>query len=276
MKNEIGFELNEIDTSFEVTLENLQAYMAEVCSVVKDNPNGIKNNKILWDRLLKESYGNKPSSTFKFIPCKINADEEDLLTSIDGVCQIFGFIKDGYYYTSMRELLNWGWSIDACIEVVDFTGYRAFKGKAMYKVYQQLRTHSVPAWISHSQRYTESNYGYWYPPEFIQHLKNRTSNIIPKGERAIQKVWDDIVNALPPKELSIFTKDDLGIKRKEIYGLGLDMLEKRVFSFGGYLTNKNDLPHLVNQRFKDPHTQLETRLFTEMLDTLLKEDKNVQ
>ena len=259
-----GFMVDTVNPKFDGTIESLQAYIAEMSSAVRDK--SPKDNEKLWNRLMKESYGDKPSSVFKFIPCTI-----DWIYALDifdmKQDQMFGF--KGYskqeqnlkYHTNARELLNWGWTWEQILPTVDFTHYRAFKGMTMYKVYQQLRTHSVPHWISHSQRYTESSHGYWYPDEYPEYLKSQGET----EDLNFQSMWDYDVENSTPNKLKKFMKDTLGINRREIYALGSDMLQKRVFSGGGYLNNENDLPHLLRQRFLDPHTQLETRQWAQML-----------
>ena len=253
-----GFMVDTVDPQFDGTIESLQAYIANMSSAVRDK--APKSDEKLWNRLMKEAYGDKPSSVFKFIPCKL----EKLELSYLPANQLFGFFEMGEYYTSARELLNWGWTWEKILPTVDFTHYRAFKGMTMYKVYQQLRTHTVPHWISHSQRYTESEHGYWYPYEFKAH-QIENYNHAHNPDKLLQESWNRTVQNYTPIQLQTLMKLELAIPRREIYALGSDMLQKRVFSGGGYLNNPNDLPHLFNQRGKDPHTQLETKQWTQML-----------
>ena len=244
-------EVKEINTDFEITLENLQAYIAEVCSVVRDK--SPRDNAKLWDRLMKESYGNKPSSTFSFIPCVLYA--EDVLPMARDNVQFFGYFKNGKYYTNAREVLNWGSTICDMLDVVDFSDYRAFKCVAPYFVYQQIRTHTQMQFISHSARYTASTHGYYKPRE----IKMNDDN------------WEFSIIDSSPIEIENFMKDN-GVIRREVYSRGKDMLQKRVFSIGGSFSNPNSFPHFLNERGKSKHTQLETREFVGLIE---KEIENV-
>lgn len=258
------FKAERIDTSFEITLENLQGYLAEVASVVRDKDP--KSAAKLWDRLMVESYGKLPSSTFSFIPCTLSKDTSNEIVikweqyTDSSTFRFFGTFDNvnGKYYTNMRELLQIGFTVDEIIPTVDFTHYQAFKCMTMYKVYQQLRTHTQMNFISHSQRYTQSTHGFWYPPEFANRHVKLTD---PKH------AWNERVLNSTPAELEIYMKDELKIPRREIYALGKDMLELRVFSVGGYTNTQESFQHFINQRSKDAHTQLETR---EMLDVVME------
>lgn len=227
----------------DITLENLQVYIAECSSVVRNKEP--KDAARLWDRLLKESYGDKPSRMFEYIPCKIRGLE--VLSPHDG--QYFGFWQDNYYYTNARELLSWGMTWDDIIGNVDFTDYRAVKVTAPYFIYGQLSTHTQITSVSHSARYTEAGLGYWKPPEL--HMIN-------------QEAWNDTVLNCTPLGLQSIMKE-FGVTRREVWSRGSDMLAMRVYCLGGYLSNPNALPHFIDQRMRDPHTQLETRQITELI-----------
>ena len=229
-----------------VTLENLQLYLAECSSVVRNKTP--KDAAKLWDRLLKESYGHKPSRMFEYIPCKVPRSE--ILSMLDNgiMDQMFGFFDDKYYYTNARELLYIGWDWDDILPEVDFTNYRAVKVTAPYFIYGQLSTHTQITSVSHSARYTESELGYWKPEEVV----------------APQAVWNDMVQTMTPKALQEFMKG-CDIVRREVFARGSDMLQNRIYCLGGYLNNPNAFPHFINQRMRDPHTQLETRQITTMI-----------
>ena len=232
-----------IDTSFDITLENIQAYIAKISGVVRDTTP--KNNERLFNRLLKESYGNKPSSVLAFVPCKVTRDEA--LSELDFRnydFQLFGFFKGDNYYTNMRELLNWGIELDEVIDTIDFTHYKVVQGAMPYFVYQQLRTHTQLNWLSHSSRYTKSNHGYFMPEEV--------------GKFYTQKEWNDEVESVSPIILTAKMRR-CGVKRMEVYNRGKDMLAVRSFSVGGYTSNPNAYPHFFKQRVNDKHTQQEAR-----------------
>jgi len=221
------------------TLEELQAYLADIVSVVRDK--SPKNNAKLWDRLLKESYGNTASRVFEFIPCKL--DELDFTKQ-----QLFGFAKDGAYCTNARELLNWGWSVKEMLDTVDFSNYKAIKCEAPYFIYGQLSTHTQITSISHSQRYSECDRGYWKPKEVIMS----------------QEAWDLGVGRNWRRWELREKMQSSGVKRREVFERGSDMLQNRVFTLGGYTSNPNAWKHFIEQR-TDNHTQLETRVFVQEL-----------
>lgn len=243
------------------SLEDLQEYLATLCSVVRDKEP--KSAEKLWNRLLTESCGNKASRCFEYIPCTILSNEV-IGGGYDGetytvTTQLFGFFDTGNmskqhttYYTNMRELLNWGWSIEECLEVVDFTSYKAFKCMAPYFIYGQVSTHTQLTTISHSQRYGTCDRGYWMPPE-----------VRPHGGTDRKDWWNEQVESLSARRLKIIMKE-CGIVRKEVWDRGSDMLQNRVFSIGGYTNNPNAWEHFLDQRL-DKHTQLETRDFVKML-----------
>ena len=228
------------------SLEDLQQYIADCSSVVRDKDP--KSPAKLWERLKKESIGDKASRVFEYLPCKISADYAwDLEQS-----QYFGFFADMFYYTNARELLNWGDTIEDILGVVDFTNYRTYKCETPYFIYGQVSTHNQITSVSHSQRYAECDRGYWWPQEFI------------KYHEATLEGWNELVNHLSPPQLKNFMKNTLGIKRKEVWDRGSDMLQNRVFTLGGYINNPNAWPHFIKQR-TDLHTQLETQEFVQMI-----------
>ena len=219
------------------SLEHLQEYIAECSSVVRDKDP--KSPAKLWDRLLTESFGDTASRVFEYVPCTLIGE------SAPPKGQYFGFWSTyDNYHTTMRELLNWGWTVEQCLDVVDFTHYQTFKCEAPYFIYGQVSTHNQITSVSHSQRYGTCDRGYWCP--------------IPNHPN-----WDYEVEHMPPFKLKAIMKA-AGIKRKEVWDRGADMLQNRVFTLGGYTNNPNAWPHFIDQRL-DSHTQLETRQFTELI-----------
>jgi hypothetical protein len=258
MKNN-GFSVKLIEPPKEINKDSLADYLAECMSVVrgKEPKDSIK----LWNRLLKESYGGKPSRAFELIPCVISSTFA--YSNIYKIGKLFGYKKDDLYYTNMRELLNWGWSEEGCLYQVDFTHHKTFKCVAPYFMYGQLSTHTQITSISHSNRYTESEYGYWYPEEFTDwYIKNDDRGI------AIQDSWYEAMETFDPIELENFMKNELGVKRREIFSRGSDSLKKREFVLGGSTIDPYAWEHFINQRL-DPHTQAETRTITKMIKELL-------
>ena len=148
-----------IEVPSEINEASIKQYLADCSSVVRIKQP--KDNDRLYDRLLKESYGNKPSRVFEFLPCIISNR-----IVARAVNQYFGFRLGDMYYTTARELLNWGWRLEDVIAVVNFTDYRAVKVEAPYFLYGQASTHNQVTSVSHSNRYTEADLGYWFPIEF--------------------------------------------------------------------------------------------------------------
>lgn len=241
--------------------ESVKQYLADCSSVVRNSQP--KDNDRLFERLMKESYGDKPSRVFEYVPCTFTWVNDGFEHD-----QYFGFwtkeTKWYSYHTTARELLNWGWSWEEVLEVVDFTHYRAVKCTAPYFIYGQLSTHTQITSVSHSNRYTESGLGYWMPEEFSLWFDNNL------GSADYQEEWNFRVEEYHPKQLQSFMKDTLDIKRREVYARGSDMLEYRVFCLGGYLNNPNAWPHFINQRLHDPHTQKETRDLVALIEGVLK------
>ncbi len=245
----------------EITSDLLKAYLAECASVIRGKPP--KDNDKLFNRLIKESYGGKPSRVFEYIPCVTTKGLEDW--AIHKI-QLFGFDDaDCKYHTNARELLNWGWRWEDVVDVVDFTNYKAVRCTTPYFVYGQMSTHNQITSVSHSARYTESDLGYWYPEEFgFKDLKGRR-----------QFVWDEMVRTYSPIALELYMKNTLGVKRREVFARGSDMLQYRSFTLGGYINGDNAWKHFINQRALDPHTQKETRLVANMIkDEIYEEDWN--
>jgi len=244
------------------SLEDLQDYIAELSSVVRDK--SPKSAEKLWNRLLTESYGGAASRVFEYIPCKLDAQATLNLLERTNNFQFFGFFKDGFYFTNAREVLNWGSTFDEIInnEFIDFTNYKVFKCEAPYLIYGQISTHCQLTTVSHSQRYADCNRGYFIPHSVDKWIENN----IHDG-RDIQMWWDEFVETSSPKELKHFMKATCGEVRKEIFDRGSDMLQNRVFCIGGYTNNPNAWEHFKNQR-SDKHTQLETREFVTLLNTL--------
>lgn len=258
-----------INTPTEITDESLKQYLADCSSVVRNAQP--KDNERLFARLLKESFGNKASRVFEYIPCKIELSNLMYRDDRMGkpIHQTFGFFNEEceYYYTNVRELLNWGWSWEEVIEVVDFTHYKAVKCTAPYFIYGQVSTHTQITSVSHSNRYTESNLGYWMPDEFILWYFEAYET---DDYFLAQDYWDETIETLSILGLRDFMKDTLGITRREVYARGADMLQYRVFCLGGYTNNPNGWEHFINQRLHDPHTQKETRELTAMIEEAIK------
>lgn len=240
-----------IETPKEIADASVKQYLADCVSVVRNAQP--KDNERLFDRLMKESFGGKPSRVFEFLPCTIYIDSLPLRAQM-----VFGFMDwdSGLYRTNARELINWGWKWELILKAVDFTDYQAVKVKAPYFIYGQMSTHTQITSVSHSQRYTDAGLGYWMPEEVERELD--------------QDEWNSVVLSYSPSALKEVMKETYGIKRREIYARGADMLEYRVYSLGGYTNNPNAWPHFINQRGHDPHTQKETREVAEMIEEALK------
>ena len=167
--------------------------------------------------------------------------------------QLFGFFKSGFYFTTARELLNWGWSVKEMMKVIDFTHYKVFKCETPYFIYGQVSTHNQLTTVSHSQRYAKIDKGYWMPPEVTD---------------VTQAQWNlGVAEKWRPLELQEVMRRN-GITRKEVLDRGKDMLQMRVFTIGGFTNNPNAWGHFLEQRL-DSHTQYETRLFAQGLDGFL-------
>lgn len=230
---------------------DIQEYLAECSSVVRDKQP--KSAEKLFNRLLKESYGDTASRVLEYIPCKLSLSCSGCAKQLKENKQLFGFKDDKHYYTNAREMLNWGASLAHVLTKVDFTNYKTFKCETPYFIYGQVSTHNQLTTVSHSQRYAECDRGYWKPPE-MDDMK--------------QDNWNRTVEGLAPKDLVNFMKSK-GIVRKEVFDRGADMLQNRVFTIGGYTNNPNAWQHFLEQRL-DKHTQLETREFTKLLHHHLK------
>ena len=247
-------ELIEIPS--EVTEASIKQYLADCSSVVRIKQP--KDNDRLYDRLLKESYGNKPSRVFEFLPCVISNR-----IVARAVNQYFGFRLGDMYHTTARELLNWGWRLEDVIAVVNFTDYRAVKVEAPYFLYGQASTHNQVTSVSHSNRYTEADLGYWFPPEYKEYYF--TDDYADRTEEECAQSWNDFVETTSLRDLQDFMKRELGIKRREVYARGVDMLQNRVYTLGAFTNNPNAWEHFVNQRLVDKHTQLEMRELTQLI-----------
>lgn len=232
------------------SLEDLQEYIALLSSVVRDKQP--RSSEKLFNRLLTESIGDKASRVLEYIPCTIIMISDRSVINLmndssDIAPQLFGFFTNEGYHTNARELLNMGWSLEVVLGTVDFTHYKVFLCEAPYFIYGQVSTHNQLTTVSHSQRYAECDRGYWKPPEV--------------GYR--QKAWDRAMLNWRPNDLRD-TMKAYGVKRKEVFDRGADMLQNRVFTIGGYTNNPNAWQHFFKQRL-DKHTQLETREFVSML-----------
>jgi len=233
----------------EINDTSIKQYLADCSSVVRNAQP--KDNDRLFTRLLKESYGDKASRVFEYIPCKLSSAEFMVASRLAN--QFFGFWDDGFYYTNARELLNFGVEWESVLDHVDFTDYRAVKVTAPYFLYGQASTHNQITSVSHSNRYTESGLGYWKPEEVT----------------CDQNEWNRIVTSFSPISLeSLIKRSD--VKRREVYARGSDMLAYRVFTLGGYVSNPNAWSHFINQRAHDPHTQQEMRQLALLIEECIK------
>ncbi len=263
----MNYNIVEIQPMQENTREELDRYLADVCQVVRDKD--IKNPHALTDRLLKESYGNKPSSVFAFVPCVVNGNEANVFLGDRDFTQPFGFFEKNTanYHTNLRELLNLGLDFEYALTFVNFTHYKAFTARVPYFVYQQIRTHAQVQFLSHSARYSEVDYGYFMPDE----VKTDYDNRYELSDEWKLEQWNNIVECVEtPKSLKKYMKK-AGVKRKEIYNRGADMLKIRPFSIGFNTLNPNSWEHFYSQRALDSHTQLECRTFVKELAKHVKD-----
>jgi len=236
-----------VETPKEITEESLAEYIAKLAGVVYDKD--VKNPMKRFKALQSEAYGSSPSRMLEYIPCKIESRQGvvDIANSTlrnDG--QLFGFFKDKTYYTNMRELLNWNWKVEWILEAVDFTDYKAFRCETPYMVYKILNTHSQLTTIPHSQKYTETDIGYWMPP----------------GVYEVQETWNRNAQNWSKLDLSNYMKA-CGISRKEIYDCGFDSLQIKPFSIGGYTSNDNSWKWLLNKQ-SSKRAQPEIRDFVQL------------
>jgi len=264
----------ELITPSSNSLEDLQEYIATLSSVVRDKQP--KSAEKLFSRLLKESIGDKASRVLEYIPCRVGYGIpkgcRDSMYRLNcytlhepgDIEQRFGFWSGKDYYTNARELLNWGWSMDDVLEVIDFTHYKVFKCETPYFIYGQVSTHNQLTTVSHSQRYAECARGYWMPPEVESWFKNKKDNGFFMDEDDAQSWWDEEVTNKSPHALTYNMKMKCKVVRKEVFDRGADMLQNRIFTIGGYTNNPNAWEHFFKQRL-DSHTQLETREFASML-----------
>jgi hypothetical protein len=242
----MNYDIKQIEPMKENTREELDRYLADVSGVVRDTT--IKNPNKLTNRLLKESYGDKASSVFHFVPVTMDAQSVLKILETRDMFQYFGFFKEGKYYTNMRELLMWGASVDEAIVNVDFTHYKAFTALVPNFVYAQIRTHTQVNFLQQSNRYVSVDYGYFMPDEVDMS----------------QVEWVGVVDYSNPLGLVNFMKKS-GVKRTEIFNRGKDSLQIRPFSIGLNTLNPHSAEHFFNQRAKDLHTQEETREFATAL-----------
>lgn len=250
-----------------ITDESIKQYLADCSSVVRDKQP--KNNDALFKRLTKESYGNMPSRVFEFVPCKLT--RQDIMSQKPVPNQMFGFwtgLEDRsvepIYWTTARELINWGYNWEDILKKIDFTYYETVKIECPYFIYGQVSTHNQITTVSHSNRYTEAQHGFWYPDEFEKWFDPKS---IP--DTSIQDTWNFIVQNTPPVSLKNFMSKELGIKRREVWSRGYDMLQNRTATLGGFTNNPHGWEHFINQRKKDLHTQLETRELTGLISNIV-------
>lgn len=254
-----------LNTPPEITDESIKQYLADCSSVVRNAQP--KDNERLFQRLLKESYGGKPSRVFEFVPCVIGMG--DFMVYGKPHNQHFGFFdpETQGYYTNARELLNWGLKWGDILPLIDFTHYRTVQVKAPYFIYGQLSTHTQITSVSHSARYTDSGMGYWVPSEVTHYWKERGEAFGIGYEP--QEQWNWIVENYSTKQLQQYMKSK-GVTRREVWARGSDMLAYRTATLGGYLSNPNAWPHFINQRMRDPHTQLETRQLVASIEGMME------
>jgi hypothetical protein len=249
----------------EITEASIKQYLADCSSVVRNTQP--KDNNRLYDRLLKESFGHKASRMLEYVPCVLHA------ASIRrAMNQYFGFRVDDKYYTTARELLNWGWSLDTILPFIDFTNYKVVKVTAPYFLYGQASTHNQITSVSHSNRYTKANLGYWHPPEYKDYYF--TEAYADRTEEECSKSWNDFVETTSLRDLEDFMKRELGVIRREVSARGADMLQNRVYTLGGFTNNPNAWEHFINQRMKDKHTQLEMRQLAVLINIELTTSAN--
>lgn len=242
-------------------LKDIQNYISELSSVVRDK--SPKSAEKLFDRLLTESVGEMASRVLEYIPCRITGLKNDDMIMEHVSEQNFGFFSPNFdtYYTNARELLNLGYTMKQVLKLVNFDDYAVFKCEAPYFIYGQVSTHNQLTTVSHSQRYAECDRGFWIPPEVRVYLEKSRLPI------SVEEKWNNIVSTFRPAELRELMKR-CGVKRKEVFDRGVDMLQNRVFVIGGYTNNPNAWTHFVAQRL-DKHTQHETREFTKLLNDKL-------
>ena len=251
-QNYIG-SVELIEPPEEITIESLAEYLSKCTSVVRDKE--INHPEKLWNRLLVEAYDNEPSRPFEFIPCKIDRNDAIRMVKFDHTDQLFGLFHGAFYYTNMRELLNLGYDLDEVISYIDFNNYRVLKCVTPYFLYGQYSTHTQLTTVSHSNRFAKADRGYWKPKEMFQYS---------------QVAWNIYVENVSTKKLQKNMKD-AGIKRREIFARGSDMLQYRSFTIGGYLNNKNAWGWFFNQRILDTHAQKEAKEFAQLMKDVIYE-----
>ncbi len=136
-------------------------------------------------------------------------------------------------------------------------------------MYGQASTHNQITSVSHSNRYTDADLGYWIPHEIREYYETRGKDFgIEYSEERLQLDWNNRVETTPPYMLEDIMKKQ-GVKRREVYARGRDMLAYRVYTLGGYTNNPNAWPHFINQRFRDSHTQKEMRDLAAMIEEVI-------
>ena len=225
----------------EINKESIADYLAKCGSVVRGKMP--KDNMKLFNRLSTEAYGNTASRMMEYVP--ITIDKNMIYNKAN---KLFGFYGEfNKYHTNLRELMNWGCSWHMLEEYIDFSNYFVIKVNIPYFIIAQIQTHTQITSVMHSKRYTSGVYDFWCPPEFF-----KWSKVMHK-----QKYWNEIILKSSPIELKKFMKDELGIKRLEIYNRGKDSLQYREITLGGSRLNPNAWDWFFNQRL-DSHTQKET------------------
>jgi len=245
------YEIEEI-----IYKDDIQEYLADCVQVVRGKEP--KNLEKLYNRLLTESIGDMPSRVFEYIPIVIpysKINKQVLAKTDTEYTQVFGAFKyvEGvqHLYTNARYLLSIGVPMGEIEPYINFKDYKVFRCTTPYFIYGQVSTHTQLTTVSHSQRYSKSNLGYWKPKEISY----------------TQDVWNEIV-VTSSKENLVEIMKNLGVVRKEVYDRGTDMLQYRSFTIGGYTNVPTAWKHFIAQR-TDSHTQKETQILATQLNELI-------
>jgi hypothetical protein len=221
---------------------SIKQYLADCVQVATQDSNE------LFNRLMKESYGDKPGRVFECVPCSVSIHNTKLPVVLNhDVLQTFGFGLGHFYYTNARELLNWGWSWNEVLGVIDFTDYRAVMVVAPYFIYSQFSTSNQITSIPSRNQHTTAGLGYWMPPEVEEHLS-------ALGYDA-EDQWNVIVETYSPSKLRSYMRRK-GVMRREVFALGSDMLAYKAFALYGDTCNPNAWPHFIAKGVRDPQAEI--------------------
>jgi hypothetical protein len=244
----------KIEPPAEITANSIKEYIGKCTSQVR----GVlpRNNDKLFKRLCTEAYGDTASRVLEYVPIVIPIER----VNVYDFNKKFSFYKNGNYYTNLRNMINCKHKLEDVIHLIDFTEHRVIRVVAPLFVVNQMITHTQITSVMHSNRYTQSNYGYWYPKEFEGFYI---------GNGNLQDAWKSIVRSTDPDNLESFIKHTLGVKRREVHARGSDMLEFREVVLGGYKNYPLAWEWFINQRTKDKHTQLETRSTVEEIKKVI-------